>query len=113
MKGEFSRVTYGSKSQSEAKNAYKGMDFDLPYEIWGLYYRDEVGNITTSNAWRDSSARAVHVALAPRFSLLGGWKSNWELGYNFKTEGLLFNSGNKFELRNLKLEYALERVISE
>ena len=77
LKGEFSRVAYGSRSQADSKNAYKGMDFDLPYDIWGLYYRDEVGNITTSNAYRDESSRSVHVSLRPRFSLLGGWKSNW------------------------------------
>lgn len=77
LKGEFSRVTYGERSQSEVKNDYKGIEFDLPYEVWGLYYQDEVGNITTSRAWRDESSRTVHVSLAPRFSLLGGWRSNW------------------------------------
>ena len=67
------------------KNAYKGVEFDLPYEIWGLYYQDEVGNITTSHALRDESSKLVRVSLNPRFSLLGGWKSNWQIGYNFNT----------------------------
>lgn len=49
----------------------------------------------------------------PRFSLLGGWKSNWEIGYNLNTQGHLFHSGSNFELRNLRLEYALERVLTE
>ena len=40
LKGEFSRVTYSSRSQADTKNAYKGIEFDLPYEIWGLDYRD-------------------------------------------------------------------------
>jgi len=40
LKGEFSRVTYGSRNQADVKNAYKGVEFDLPYEIWGLYYQD-------------------------------------------------------------------------
>jgi hypothetical protein len=78
-----------------------------------LYYLDEVGNISTSKAWRDDNARAVHVALTPRFALLGGWKCNWQIGYNFNTEGHLFHDGNKFELRNLKLEYALEKIPAE
>jgi oligosaccharyltransferase complex subunit alpha (ribophorin I) len=107
LKGEFSRVTYGSRSQADAKNAFRGIEFDLPYEIWGLYYLDEVGNISTSKAFRDDSSRSVHVALQPRFSLLGGWKSNWEIGYNVNTnDGVLFHDGNKFEL-HVKLEYAL------
>jgi oligosaccharyltransferase complex subunit alpha (ribophorin I) len=103
LKGEFSRVTYGSRSQAEARNAYKGIEFDLPYEIWGLYYQDEVGNISTSKAYRDESNRVVHVALQPRFALLGGWKSNWQIGYNFKTDGHLFNNNRRFELKNTKL----------
>lgn len=31
LKGEFSRVTYGSRSPSETRNAFKGIEFDLPY----------------------------------------------------------------------------------
>lgn len=106
-------MTYGSRSQADAKNAFKGIEFDLPYDIWGLYYLDEVGNISTSKAWRDSGSKSVHVALQPRFSLLGGWKSNWQLGYNFNSDGLLFHEANQFELRNIKLEYALEKIIAE
>jgi oligosaccharyltransferase complex subunit alpha (ribophorin I) len=112
LKGEFSRVTFGSKG-NEVRNAYKGIDFDLPYDIWGLYYLDEVGNISTSRAWRDDASDVVRVSLMPRFALLGGWKSNWELGYNFNTKGLLFHSGDHYEIRNLKLEYALERILPE
>jgi oligosaccharyltransferase complex subunit alpha (ribophorin I) len=71
---------------------------------------DEVGNITTSRAWRDDHKNAVHVTISPRFALLGGWKSNWQLGYNLNTLGHLFHTGNKFELKNIKLEYALEKI---
>jgi oligosaccharyltransferase complex subunit alpha (ribophorin I) len=106
-------VTYGSRNGADARNAFKGIEFELPYEIWGLYYQDEVGNISTSKAYRDESSRSVHVSLQPRFALLGGWKSNWQIGYNLKTDGHLFNQGNRFELKNLKLEYALEKIIAE
>lgn len=57
----------------------------MPFEIWGLYYRDEVGNISTSRAYRDYSKAIVKVGFAPRYALLGGWKANWEIGYNLKT----------------------------
>lgn len=104
-------MTFGSRG-NEVKNVFKGIDFELPYEVWGLYYRDEVGNISTSRAWRDESNKVVKVMLNPRFGLLGGWKSNWELGYNMKTDNHLYHSGIRYELRNVKLEYALERVLS-
>lgn len=45
--------------------------------------------------------------------MVGGWKSNWELGYNFNTKSHLFHDGNKYSLRNIKLEYALERILTE
>ena len=95
------------------RNAFKGIDFDLPYEIWGLYYLDEVGNISTSKAYREEHNRVVRVSLATRFALLGGWKSNWQLGYNFNTKNHLFHTSNHYELRNIKLEYALEKVLTE
>lgn len=57
----------------------------MPFEVWGLYYRDEVGNISTSRAYRDYSKAIVKVGFAPRYALLGGWKANWEIGYNLKT----------------------------
>ena len=49
----------------------------------------------------------------PRFGLLGGWKSNWQIGYNFNTKGHLFNERNHYELRNIKLEYAMEKILAE
>lgn len=49
----------------------------------------------------------------PRFSLLGGWKSNWQLGYNMNTNDHLFHTGSSYQLRNVRLEYALERIDTE
>ena len=53
------------------------------------------------------------MSMMPRFALLGGWKSNWRIGYNLYTKGNLFHDGDKYVLRNIKLEYALERILSE
>jgi oligosaccharyltransferase complex subunit alpha (ribophorin I) len=73
-----------------------------------------VGNISTSRAYRDETSNSVRVSLSPRFALLGGWKSNWQIGYNFNTDdGYLFQEGSQFELRNIKLQYALDKLISE
>jgi oligosaccharyltransferase complex subunit alpha (ribophorin I) len=80
---------------------------------WGLYYRDEVGNISTSRAYRDEYGKKVVFALAPRYGLLGGWKANWEIGYNLNSKGYLYNEGNKFQLDNINLEYTLEKVLTE
>jgi len=74
---------------------------------------DEVGNISTSKAYRDHGSNLVRMSMTPRFALLGGWKSNWEIGYNLYTKGHLFHDEDRYELRNVKLEYALERILSE
>jgi hypothetical protein len=34
-------------------SALKSLKAELPYHIKGLYYTDEIGNISTSNAFRD------------------------------------------------------------
>jgi len=40
--------------QKNGKNFFFFFFFaDLPYNAWGVYYTDEIGNISTSNAWRD------------------------------------------------------------
>lgn len=72
-----------------------------------MYYRDEVGNISTSRAFRDDRNAVVKLGLAPRYALLGGWKANWEIGYNLNTQGFLSHDGNKFELNKIPIEFAL------
>ncbi len=67
----------GDQYNEGAKNAFKGIEGQLPYDAWGMYYRDEVGNISTSKAYRDDYSNKVKFALVPRFSLLGQWKCNW------------------------------------
>jgi len=66
----------------------------LPYHAWGVWYQDEIGNISTSNAWRSREEKVVKLNIEPRFGILGGWKSNWELGYNLNTSRYLFTNKN-------------------
>ena len=113
LKGEFSRVQFSSQNNFEAKNAWKGIQTKLPYEIRGLYYRDEVGNISTSKAYKDHHNNEVQFAMQPRFALLGGWKSNFEIGYNLNTQGFLKHDGSKFELKNIPIEYAFSQILTE
>lgn len=53
LKGEFSRVEYSGYNENAGKSAFKKTVATLPLEAWGLYFRDEVGNISTSRAFRD------------------------------------------------------------
>lgn len=60
----------------------RSLKAELPYHANGVYYFDEIGNISTSHAHRDHSEKEVKIELKPRFSIFGGWKSNMFLGYN-------------------------------
>lgn len=113
LKGEFSRIQFGSNNYVEAKNAFRGTETRLPYEIWGLYYRDEVGNISTSRAYRNHHSNEVEFTLSPRYALLGGWKCNWEIGYNLPTKGFLKHDGSQFSLSKVPIEYAFSKILTE
>lgn len=63
----------------------------LPAAARDVYYRDEIGNISTS-AMRELDDM-VEVELRPRFPLFGGWKTKYTIGYNVPSYQYLFNSG--------------------
>jgi len=77
LTGHFSTLDFNKRNRHVGKNAFRGTEIKLPYSTWGFSYRDELGNITTSVARRDSNADNAVVTLMPRFSLLGGWNSTW------------------------------------
>ena len=89
LEGEFGRVDYDDYGRYGGKNALKYLRARLPIRSWGLWYRDEIGNVSTSNAAREWDD--VKLTLYPRFPILGGWKSNFDIGYNLPS---------KFHVRN-------------
>lgn len=50
LKGEFGRVVFNKYNPQAGKHALKSFQSQLPFDCWGVYYRDEIGNISTSNA---------------------------------------------------------------
>lgn len=63
----------------------------LPAAATDVYYRDEIGNISTSHMRVLSDS--VELDLRPRFPLFGGWKTHYVLGYNVPSYEYLFYSG--------------------
>jgi len=83
LDGEFGRVDYDG-GRNGGKNSLRKLKAKLPLRSNNLWYRDEIGNISTSRAsrnWED-----VNLELTPRFPILGGWKANFNIGYNFPTK---------------------------
>lgn len=82
--GEFGRVDYNLKSYRGGKNSVRYLSAKLPLKANNLWYRDEIGNVTSSVAERQWDYVSLNQQL--RFPLLGGWKSNYNIGYNLPTK---------------------------
>jgi len=100
LKGGFSRLDYMMISQRGSTS--QGPDFReliaiLPPETTDIYYRDQIGNISTSEVSVDKDG-AVELLIEPRFPMLGGWKTQWYMGYNLPTEAGLSYDGSRYKL---------------
>lgn len=96
LKGAFSRYEF-QREQNKALSAVRHFKTKLPKTASDVYYRDSIGNISTS-ALRKTQSNLI-AELRPRFPLFGGWKTNYVLGYSLPASEYLFNDGNQFVLR--------------
>lgn len=53
LDGEFGRVDYDENGRYGGKNAIREFRANYPLKAYGLWYRDEIGNVSTSNALRE------------------------------------------------------------
>lgn len=78
LKGGFSRIDYSNPMRPQKSNSFEGLSAALPVGTSDVYYRDIIGNISTS-AFRPPSAE---FDMDFRFPLFGGWQTQWYQGYN-------------------------------
>uniref|UniRef100_A0A673GVT1 Dolichyl-diphosphooligosaccharide--protein glycosyltransferase subunit 1 n=1 Tax=Sinocyclocheilus rhinocerous TaxID=307959 RepID=A0A673GVT1_9TELE len=96
LKGPFSRYDYQRQSDSGISSV-KSFKTILPASAQDVYYRDEIGNISTSQLQvLDDS---VEVEIRPRFPLFGGWKTHYIIGYNLPSYEYLYNLGDQYALK--------------
>lgn len=95
LKGSFSRYEY--QRDQNGVSSVKSFKTVLPASAMDVYYRDEIGNISTSHmrVLHDS----VELDVRPRFPLFGGWKTHYILGYYVPTYEYLYNSGDQYVLQ--------------
>ncbi|CAH8510779.1 unnamed protein product [Heterobilharzia americana] len=123
LRGPFSRLDYDyGVGQQLSVDSLKTA---LPASARDIYYRDEIGNISTSTV--SDLLDSVEVTLVPRFPLMGGWKTRYTLGYNIPAYEFLYRSGSQFALvmrfidhvydnqviRNLTLKIVLPEMVSD
>ena len=81
----------------------------LPAAAKDVYYRDAIGNISTSNL--KEVGDAVEIEIRPRFPLFGGWKTKYTLGYNVPSYELLFISGSNYVLKIPFLDHVYDDMV--
>jgi len=84
IKGEYGRVDFNDYLPDSGKSALKNLDIVLHRNSRNLFYYDQIGNISTSNAWKDKEG--LHLRIKPRFPIFGGWKTDWFQGYDLPTK---------------------------
>ncbi|KAK9283982.1 hypothetical protein L1049_012240 [Liquidambar formosana] len=89
-KGVFSRVEYQSRPSFSGVSSFKHLLARLPPRIHSVYYRDGIGNISSSRLRTDS--RKSELEIEPRYPLFGGWKATFVIGYGLPLQDFLFES---------------------
>jgi oligosaccharyltransferase complex subunit alpha (ribophorin I) len=109
LKGSFSRYEY--QREQNGISSIKSFKTMLPAAATDVYYRDEIGNISTSHLRvLDDS---VELDLRPRFPLFGGWKTHYLVGYNIPSYEYLFNSGNDYVLKLRYIDHIYDDMVAD
>ncbi|WIA09458.1 hypothetical protein OEZ85_008859 [Tetradesmus obliquus] len=85
--GKFSRLTYAHSPDGKT-NSFPDVKAHLPAAAHSLYYKDIIGNISSSDTTHTSRETLIEVRL--RYPLMGGWKTDFTLGYSVPLEGFLY-----------------------
>uniref|UniRef100_A0A1J3F8T6 Dolichyl-diphosphooligosaccharide--protein glycosyltransferase subunit 1 n=1 Tax=Noccaea caerulescens TaxID=107243 RepID=A0A1J3F8T6_NOCCA len=89
-KGVFSRVDYQSKRSISGASSFIALLAVLPPRVNSVYYRDEIGNISTSHL--RTGFRKSELEFEPRYPLFGGWRATFIIGYRVPLEDYLFEA---------------------
>ncbi|CAF2985466.1 unnamed protein product [Rotaria sp. Silwood2] len=109
LKGPFSRLDF--QRRQESYSAVKTFKTSLPASARDVYYRDEIGNVSTSHV--KEMQDQVEVEIRPRFPLYGGWKTHYILGYNVPSYQYLFNKGNQYVLKMRLIDHVYDDQLLE
>lgn len=91
--GEFSRLDYQARPHVRGASAFRNLVAKLPPRAHSIYYRDEIGNISTSNIYGDSTKTLLEIE--PRYPMFGGWRTSFTIGYGLPLHDYLFQSEGK------------------
>ncbi|XP_068663490.1 dolichyl-diphosphooligosaccharide--protein glycosyltransferase subunit 1B-like [Aristolochia californica] len=90
--GGFSRVEYQSRQSTSGVSSFKHLLAILPPRVESVYYRDEIGNISSSHLRTD--AQKSQLEIEPRYPLFGGWRATFTIGYRVPLQDFLFEASD-------------------
>lgn len=88
MQGEWSRLDLMREPQTFGQTAVRGFLAHLPAGAHSIYFKDAIGNISTSQV--RVGVQSTEVILTPRYPLYGGWQAEFILGYSLNLQVKLF-----------------------
>ncbi|GAB2286847.1 Dolichyl-diphosphooligosaccharide--protein glycosyltransferase subunit 1B [Dionaea muscipula] len=89
-KGVFSRLEYQGRPSASGASSFQQLLARLPPKVHSVYFRDNIGNISSSHLRVDS--RKSELEIEPRYPLFGGWKATFIIGYKLPLEDFLYES---------------------
>ncbi|KAF8679100.1 hypothetical protein HU200_045862 [Digitaria exilis] len=98
-KGVFSRLEFQSRPSISGASSFKNLLARLPPRVHSVYYRDEIGNISTSHLRIGSHKSELEIE--PRYPLFGGWHCTFTIGYGLPLQDFLFESDDGRRFINL------------
>jgi len=109
LKGSFSR--YEFQRENSGVSSVKNFKSLLPAAARDVYYRDDIGNISTSHM--KVMDDAVELDLRPRFPLFGGWKTHYVVGYNVPSYEYIYYRGSKHVLNMRLIDHLFDDMLVE
>ncbi|PKY53301.1 Ribophorin I [Rhizophagus irregularis] len=81
LKDQFSRLEYHKNIYTRQNSVMtRELSLSLPAHASNVYYRDEIGNVSTSHLRYEQDKTVLE--FKPRYPLFGGWNYTWYYGYN-------------------------------
>lgn len=108
LKSQFSRLDF-QRNPIGAPTAVKSFRTVLPASSKNVYYRDDIGNISTSNLRETEDANELEIR--PRFPLFGGWQTKYYIGYSVPSYEMLSHSGHNYKLEFPFVDHSYDNLV--
>lgn len=104
LEGGFSRVDMTKRPQSSS-SAFRSMRTTLPASVHGVYFRDVIGNISSSSLRYGSGG--AELEMRPRYQLFGGWQTDFYFGYNAPAKQFLSRHKTDTDIYVLEMDFGV------